>query len=454
MASFGFLLYFVSIFLIFSCVFSYDEISLTPNEQESTYKVLEAINSAIQWRSLFPDDLCNSGPHGIVCEYFNDDSNNPNITNLHVTELSFGYVSDYSSNPPCNPTNASFSPQITNLTHLRKLFFYKCFGDSNTKVSLPGYLSSLSSTIEELVFIENPSLFGTLSGKLGNFKYLKKLVLTGTMVSGEIPEKISMFPLMEQITLSRNGFSGFVPETMGLLQKLKVLDLSNNGFQGILPSSLGNLTELIKLDVGFNLFNGRIPEELSSLKKLEFLDLSNNGFSPFGVPLFLSEMVRLKEVYLTGNKLGGQIPEIWEKLGGILGLGLSGLGLVGEIPSSMGVYLRNVSYLGLDNNELEGEVPEEFTLLESINELNLEKNKLSGRVPFSDNFTAKVGVKLKLGGNEGLCLMSGENILGNLRVCEKVSIPSPVLVSGCYSMQRGVYSHLLLMMGFWVLNFL
>ncbi|KAF6168146.1 hypothetical protein GIB67_011531 [Kingdonia uniflora] len=156
---------------------------------------------------------------------------------------------------------------------------------------------------------------------------------------------------------------------MGLLQKLKVLDLSNNGFQGILPSSLGNLTELIKLNVGFNRFNGRIPKELSSLKKLEFLDLSNNCFSPFGVPLFLSEMVRLKEVYLSRNKLGGQIPEIWEKLGGILGLGLSGLGLVEEIPSSMGVYLRNVCYLGLDNIELEGEVHEEFTVYTAGEEL-------------------------------------------------------------------------------------
>jgi hypothetical protein len=40
--------------------------ALDSREQEAVYKVLEAINSDIDWRGLFPDNLCTGGIHGIV----------------------------------------------------------------------------------------------------------------------------------------------------------------------------------------------------------------------------------------------------------------------------------------------------------------------------------------------------------------------------------------------------
>jgi hypothetical protein len=43
------------------------EPALDSREQEAVYKVLEAINSDIDWRGMFPDNLCTGGIHGIVC---------------------------------------------------------------------------------------------------------------------------------------------------------------------------------------------------------------------------------------------------------------------------------------------------------------------------------------------------------------------------------------------------
>ncbi|OVA02361.1 Leucine-rich repeat [Macleaya cordata] len=410
MASLPFIPYFTLITLLISFAYSSDTetspqtLLLSSDEQESAYQVLESVNSLIDWRSLFPDDLCYSGPHGLVCDYFVDENGNGSF---HITELSFGYVSEYSSNPPCS-FNATFSPSLTSFSYLKKLFFYKCF--AGTEIWLPGYFSNLSSTLEELVFIENPSLFGTLNGKIGNLTSLRRLVLTGTNVSGNIPDEIGDLLDLEQITVTRNRLNGELPVSIGKLKKLKVLDLSLNGFEGDLPDSIGGITELLKLDLGSNRFSGKIPKSFVGLQRLEFLDLSWNRFGNYGVPLFLSEMQSLKEVYLSGNQLGGQIPEIWEKMGGILGLGLSGLGLVGKIPSSMGVFLRNVCFLGLDNNTLEGNVPEEFGLLESVHELNLENNKLSGRIRLP--LSAKFGGKIKLKGNNGLCV-DGEEFRGS-----------------------------------------
>ncbi|KAL0304997.1 UNVERIFIED_CONTAM: hypothetical protein Sangu_3059500 [Sesamum angustifolium] len=419
---------------------------LDPAEQESVYRILESVNSGIPWRSLFLDDLCSSSPHGVVCDYFSDaaeSSDGPGTP--HVTELSFGYVSDYSPNPPCD-FNSTLDPSLlVPLSHLRKLFFYKCF--TQTQVPFPDFspLSSQnrSASLEELVFVENPGLVGSLDGTISNLRSLRRLVLTGSGVSGGISDGFGELVNLEQLTVSRNKFKGeILMATFQNLKKLRVLDLSDNGLEGKVPESIGNLTEVLKIDLSYNGFSGRIPEILKGLKSLEFLDLSYNSFGNFGVPLFLAEMPSLREVYLSGNYLGGQIPEIWGNLGGIKGIGLSGVGLVGDIPKSMGVHLRNLCYLGLDNNRLEGVVPEEFEDLEFVSEMNLEKNNLSGRLPFSAAFLSKLGGKLKLEGNSDLCIdealrsakISGR--LGQLKVCRQPDLPQTALlnVNSCPSL--------------------
>ncbi|KAL3644985.1 hypothetical protein CASFOL_010165 [Castilleja foliolosa] len=401
---------------------------LDPAEQESIYRILESINPGISWRSLFPDDLCTSAPHGVVCGYFSD---TPAGT-PHVTELSFGYVSDYSPNPPCD-SNSTLDPSLLSpLTHLKKLFFYKCF--TETKTPFPNFSTLSSSSLEELVFIENPALFGSINGKLSSLKGLRRLVLTGSNVSGGLSDGFGDFSNLEQLTLSRNNFTGEISKNVfQTMKKLKILDLSDNGFSGNIPESIRNLTELLKIDLSFNGFSGKIPEIFKVLENLEFLDLSYNNFGNFGLPLFLAEMPSLKEVYLSGNLLGGRIPEIWGKMRGILGIGLSGVGLVGNIPKSIGVNLGNLCYLGLDNNSLEGVVPNEFGDLEFLSELNLENNNLSGRLPFSGDFVSKLGVKLKLEGNMDLCIDEGLKSakfgvsLGQLKVCRQRLIPKTTL---------------------------
>lgn len=242
---------------------------------------------------------------------------------------------------------------------------------------------------------------------------------------------------MEEVTLSRNNLSGEIPSSLGLLNRLRVLDLSGNKFEACLPDSLGNLSRLLKLDLSFNAFGCRIPESLGGLQSLEFLDLSFNRFGSFGVPLFVGEVPTLKEVYLSGNSLSGAIPEIWENLGGIERLGLSEMGLVGSIPVSMGVYLKNLSYLGLDNNNLDGPVP--TGLLEYGGEINLENNNLSGRVRLSRGEGQRL--KLKVAGNRGLCLdnkIGGESggELGQVKACKKTDVPDAVVFSGASSLLR------------------
>ncbi|XP_038714349.1 piriformospora indica-insensitive protein 2 isoform X2 [Tripterygium wilfordii] len=353
---------------------------LNSAEQESVYQVLESINPTIPWRSLFPDDLCYSPPHGVVCDFFSEP--NGSISVVHITELSLGYVSDFNPNPPCY-ANSTFDPILfTSFNYLRKLFFYKCFTDS--PVSVPTVSPSFASRLEQLVFIDNPALVGSLSGFNGNFTNLKRIVITGNGLSGNIPGWVGDSANLVELTLSRNQLTSAV---------------------------------------------------LMSFSKLK-------------------KMPRLRELHLSGNSLGGKIPEIWKNLGGIKGIGFSNMGLVGTIPASMGLYLRNLSYLGLDNNQLEGTVPMELGFLEFSSEINLENNNLSGRVPF----TARVGEKLKLQGNPGLCV-DGEDLgkvkNGSLKLCNNAKLANlvnPVLISesSCSSLGFLLPSVVLKFIGFLV----
>ncbi|XP_072979899.1 uncharacterized protein [Typha angustifolia] len=409
-------------------------VRLPPAEEEAAYLALESINSDVAWRSLYPDDLCLSGPHGLVCDLF--DAGDP-----HIVELNFGYVSDFSPNPPCGP-NATVAPLLlsyaSSFPFLRKLFFYNCFTDS--KAPLPTTPWNLPDSLEELVFIKNPSLVGRIGISIGDLPHIRRFVVTGTGVSGSIPIEIGKLRNLEQLLLSRNRLRGDIPTSIGgCSTTLKILDLSGNRLGGRIPVEFGRLVQLVKLDLSSNRLVGPLPSELAMLKRLEFLDLSYNRLTG-GVPTAMGEMTSLKEVYLSGNRhLGGRIPEVWKKLGALLGLGLSGVGLVGNIPQSMGLFLERLSYLALNDNSLEGELPDQFKRLEmSAREINLENNALQGRIPFSAGFVGRMGGKLKLGGNPHLCL--GEDLvgpannstkgnLGYLAPCNKTEIPHPALFS-------------------------
>lgn len=95
------------------------------------------------------------------------------------------------------------------------------------------------------------------------------------------------------------------------------------------------------------------------LQAVEFIDLSFNNLSG-GIPLFLAEQSKLRYLHLSGNpELGGIIPDIWGTVPKLRSLGLSSAALVGRIPSSIAA-LKDLNYLALHNNKLEGTIPAEF----------------------------------------------------------------------------------------------
>ncbi|XP_031472541.1 phytosulfokine receptor 1 [Nymphaea colorata] len=83
--------------------------------------------------------------------------------------------------------------------------------------------------------------------------------------------------------------------------------------------------------------------------------------------------------------------------------------LVGTIPASV-ARLRNLTYLSLNHNGLTGAIPSGLGRRPLIHDLDLCYNRLSGQVPFWKEVVEWLGPKLKLAGNDGLCL--GSEIVG------------------------------------------
>nr|VVV77389.1 unnamed protein product [Nymphaea colorata] len=96
-------------------------------------------------------------------------------------------------------------------------------------------------------------------------------------------------------------------------------------------------------------------------------------------------------------------------MAGLVSLDLAYTWLVGTIPASMAC-LCNLTYLSLNHNGLTGVIPSGLGGLPLIHNLNLNYNRLRGQLPFRKEVVERLGPKLKLTGNDGLCL--GSEIVG------------------------------------------
>ncbi|XP_031380651.1 probable LRR receptor-like serine/threonine-protein kinase At1g67720 isoform X1 [Punica granatum] len=93
----------------------------------------------------------------------------------------------------------------------------------------------------------------------------------------------------------------------GNLARVVSLNLTGIGLSGTLPSTLGNLTALSTLWLGGNKLSGNIPD-MGTMRELKSLHLENNQFEG-PIPKSLGELPEIQEIFLQNNKFTGGIPE-------------------------------------------------------------------------------------------------------------------------------------------------
>ncbi|GJN12465.1 hypothetical protein PR202_ga30744 [Eleusine coracana subsp. coracana] len=315
------------------------------------------------------------------------------------------------------------------LTNLQSLFLFK----NKLTGTIPPHWSPhhhLRSSLQVLDLSDN-ALAGPIPSGLGDLTNLTTLNLMSNALSGTIPPCIGTLPNLEVLQLWNNSLTGRLPPSLGAgSRRLVRVDVSSNALSGPVPASLcagnrlarlilfnnrfdsaippslaANCSSLWRVRLESNRFSGAIPAGFGGIKNLTYLDLSANALTGGGIPEDLVTSPSIEYLNVSGNLVGGVLPNAtWQaprmqvfsadkcalvgevpKFGAngcsnLYRLELAGNALTGEIPRDIGRCKRLVS-LRMQRNEISGEIPAGLAALPSITEVDLSWNALTGAVP-------------------------------------------------------------------------
>ncbi|URD84978.1 LRR receptor-like serine threonine-protein kinase [Musa troglodytarum] len=285
------------------------------------------------------------------------------------------------------------------------------------------FFDRLPSSLEYLDLSYN-SLHGSLPASLGNLSMLRSLDLGSNNLNGMFPESIKRLKGLRDLDLYNNSLS-LSEDDLANLSSLKSLDISYNsiylnksddwippfqlnglymGFCQILPKphfpkwlrTQPTLDELYLSNAGIkeafpnwlpsglrylylsdNKITGEVPQ---FFPKLKYLYLSNNSFSGNLSPRITNTMPSLQWFDLSMNNMSGEIPFSYCQLRNLEGLQLYENNLSRVIPNCWKTS-SNLLLLDLSSNKLVGGVPDSLCNLQMLESLHLSHNNLSGQIP-------------------------------------------------------------------------
>uniref|UniRef100_A0A3Q7G1B4 Uncharacterized protein n=1 Tax=Solanum lycopersicum TaxID=4081 RepID=A0A3Q7G1B4_SOLLC len=193
---------------------------------------------------------------------------------------------------------------------------------------------------------------GEIPEAIFNISSLEVIDFSFNKLSGRIPSTTGLhLPNLEELYLGENQLEGEIPLFITNASKLQILSLSQNFLTGTIPTNLGNLRELRHMFLHHNQLTNEPTERelrffnsLADCRMLRYLQVGNNPLSGY------RQLERLTSLGIQDNNLAGNIPSEFGKLKQLQGL-------QGHIPEGV-CHLSNLVKLYLDGNELSGLIPE------------------------------------------------------------------------------------------------
>lgn len=226
--------------------------------------------------------------------------------------------------------------------------------------------------------------FGVHGGFPGGFcliRTLQNLSLSNNYINGTLStQSLSPCSHLHVLELDSNVLVGELPDFPPEFIDLRVLNLEGNNFTGDIPASFGRFPQLQVLKLSGNLLTGPFPPSLTNLSELIHLYLAlNPAMKPSVLPAEIGNLTKLERLVLYKTSLTGHIPDSIGNLVSLKNLDLSQNSLSGAIPESIGS-LRGVQQIELFENQLSGELPESIANLTSLQNLDLSQNGLTGKL--------------------------------------------------------------------------
>lgn len=206
----------------------------------------------------------------------------------------------------------------------------------------------------------------------GSFSYCEKLIeihLHNNNITGIFPEHF--YSKFKYIDISYNNLNGTIMNVSTNDDSLPIeyLSLSNNNLTGTIPNSILYLNQLLYLDLSYNQLSGSLDNVFNNSKN----DMND-----------INLMNSIESLFLFHNPFDiGPIPQLLMNATNLRELSLSDTNRIGFIPSEIGTSLRNLTYLDLHNNQLNGSIPISFNDFQKIEEIFLNNNQFTGVLPTS-----------------------------------------------------------------------
>lgn len=141
---------------------------------------------------------------------------------------------------------------------------------------------------------------------------LEILFLSGNKFQG-IPFTVSSTNVLHGLYLSSNKLVGPLPSTLCEMKKLEALFLDGNEFSGEIPACIGGLSSLQQLFLFKNKIVGQIPPELSLLRLLCKFHRERSCRYPLGgsqmqLHVWHDYSLSPAEIGLENNNISGEVP--------------------------------------------------------------------------------------------------------------------------------------------------
>ncbi|XP_011652343.2 receptor-like protein EIX2 [Cucumis sativus] len=234
---------------------------------------------------------------------------------------------------------------------------------------------------------------------------LKVLYLENCLIGPQFPIWLQTQTQLVDITLTDVGISGSIPYEWisSISSQVTTLDLSNNllnmslshlfiipdhtNFVGESQKLLNDSTpllypNLIHLNLRNNKLWGPMPLTINdSMPNLFELDLSKNYLINGTIPSSIKTMNHIGILLMSDNQLSGEIFDDWSRLKLVLRVDLANNNLHGNIPTTIGLS-TSLNVLKLENNNLHGEIPESLQNCSLLKSIDLSGNGfLNGNLP-------------------------------------------------------------------------
>ncbi|XLT57089.1 receptor like protein 30-like [Arachis ipaensis] len=310
---------------------------------------------------------------------------------LNVLGLSLNKLSLFSQNRTVNVTilppiqllelsrcnlNGEIPTWIMNLTTLNLLNLHH----NNLQGEIPYFFFKLENLT--LLNLAGNMLEGQI--ELDMLSKLQKLTYLGLgggnkfyFLEGKNTSNVTFPSQIQYLDLSSSNLVHF-PNFIQHLQELTDLFVSHNRIKTI-PSWIWNKTTLQTLDISNNLLMGEISPLICNLQSLGGLDLSSNNLVGM-IPSCLGRFGRfLRILNLAGNKLTGNIPQIYVKENVLRFIDFSPNKLYGQLPRAL-VNCRMLEFLDVSHNHFNDSFPFWLGSLPKLKVVSLCDNQFHGAI--------------------------------------------------------------------------